>query len=173
MRTAPGDVCPLAGAWRVGRNGGQARAHALASPVRSIRACATRKPGRKEVTPVAKDEARRLKPALVQDGKDVLAALAAMAGYQPSNAAYAPQKLQPAAAVMTAAQDDETQKAAAAKAARDAAVAKEWEFHNLVLGAKDQVIAQFGRDSNEAQAVGLKKKSERKKPTKKPSATAQ
>jgi len=36
-----------------------------------------------------------------------------------------------------------------------------------VLSAKDQVIAQYGRDSNEAQAVGLKKKSERKRPTSK------
>jgi hypothetical protein len=121
---------------------------------------------------VAKDEARRRKPALVQEDKDALAGLVVMAGYQPSNAAYALQKLQAAAAAMAAAQDDETQKAAAAKAARDDGAAKEWEFHNLVLGAKDQVIAQFGRDSNEAQAVGLKKKSERKKPTRKPSATA-
>ena len=41
---------------------------------------------------------------------------------------------------------------------------REWEFHNLILGAKDQVTAQFGRDSNEVQAVGLKKASERKAP---------
>jgi hypothetical protein len=31
-----------------------------------------------------------------------------------------------------------------------------------MLGAKDQIVAQFGRDSNEAEAVGLKKKSEYK-----------
>jgi len=132
-----------------------------------MQACARWTPGRKEVTTVAKDEGRRLKPSLVQEDKDALAAIVTMTGYQPSNAAYALQKLQAAAAAMTAAQDDETQKAAAAKAARDDAAAKEWEFHKLVLGAKDQVIAQFGRDSNEAQSVGLKKKSERKKPTKK------
>jgi hypothetical protein len=42
-----------------------------------------------------------------------------------------------------------------------------------VLGAKDQVIAQFGRDSNEAQAVGLKKKSERKPPARKAKAPKQ
>jgi hypothetical protein len=33
-----------------------------------------------------------------------------------------------------------------------------------MLGVKDQVVAQFGRDSNEVQALGLKKASERKKP---------
>ena len=33
-----------------------------------------------------------------------------------------------------------------------------------MLGVKDQVTAQFGRDSNEVQALGLKKVSERKAP---------
>jgi hypothetical protein len=49
-------------------------------------------------------------------------------------------------------------------AAMDAARAAEWAFHNAMLGVKDQVIAQFGKDSNEVQALGLKKKSERKAP---------
>ncbi len=31
-----------------------------------------------------------------------------------------------------------------------------------MIGAKDQVMAQFGRESNEVQAVGRKKASERK-----------
>lgn len=47
-------------------------------------------------------------------------------------------------------------------------MAREWEFHNLILGAKDPRVAQFGRDSNEAQAVGLKKKSEYKTSKRKP-----
>jgi len=34
-----------------------------------------------------------------------------------------------------------------------------------MLGAKKQVLAQFGDDSDQAQAVGLKKKSEYKAPT--------
>lgn len=63
---------------------------------------------------------------------------------------------------MKAKQADETKKLAAANAARDTSTGSEWSFHNLVLGGKDQVIAQYGRDSDEAQAVGLKKKSERK-----------
>jgi hypothetical protein len=52
-------------------------------------------------------------------------------------------------------------------------VARERGFHGLILGAKDQIIAQFGRDSNEAQAVGLKKKSERKPPARKAKAPKQ
>ena len=66
---------------------------------------------------------------------------------------------------MAAAQATETQKQGDADAARDAANAAEWAFHNLILNAKDQVKAQFGADSDEWQALGMRKKSERKKPS--------
>ena len=56
---------------------------------------------------------------------------------------------------------------------RDTAVAAEWDYHNAILGGKRQVVAQYGDDSNETQAVGLTKSSERaapgaKKPKPKP-----
>ncbi|MDQ3818408.1 MAG: hypothetical protein M3362_12140 [Acidobacteriota bacterium] len=54
----------------------------------------------------------------------------------------------------------EAQAAAAYDAARDDAVAADWQFHNLMLGAGDQVAAQFGRDSNQYQSLGKKKRSE-------------
>ncbi len=47
---------------------------------------------------------------------------------------------------------------------RDEAVAAEVEYHNAILRSRDQVVAQFGKDSNEVQAVGLKKVSEYRKP---------
>ena len=75
---------------------------------------------------------------------------------------YALAALTAAEASLDAAQTTEIQANAAADAARDNATASEWAFHNVVLGMKDQVVAQYGRDSNEAQAVGLKKKSEYK-----------
>ena len=68
---------------------------------------------------------------------------------------------------LEAAQLAEAQAKAAYDAARDNAVKAEWDFHNLILGVKDQVASQFGRDSNEYQALGLKKKSERKAPARK------
>ena len=49
-------------------------------------------------------------------------------------------------------------------AARDAAIASQWEHHNLILGVKAQANAQFGADSDEVASLGLKKKSERKAP---------
>ena len=52
----------------------------------------------------------------------------------------------------------------------DAATTAEWAFHEGVLGAKAQVIAQYGNDSLAVQAIGLKKTSDRKRPTRRRSA---
>jgi hypothetical protein len=54
----------------------------------------------------------------------------------------------------------------------DRMVAAQWARHNALLGAKQQVIAQYGDDSDEAQAVGLTKKSERAKPAARAKAAA-
>jgi hypothetical protein len=40
-----------------------------------------------------------------------------------------------------------------------------WTFHNAMFQVKNQVRAQFGPDSVEIQAIGLKRSSERKRPT--------
>ena len=50
---------------------------------------------------------------------------------------------------------------AAWQSARDARVAAQWTFHNAILGARRQVLALFGDDSDEAQTLKLVKKSER------------
>lgn len=110
------------------------------------------------------NQAKRLKPAQIQADRDAFAALQAVASYAPANPAYAMTALAVGQANLASAQQAETQAAAAAATARDNAVAQEWAFHNLMLGVKDQVIAQFGKDSNEVQAIGLKKKSEYSRP---------
>ena len=68
---------------------------------------------------------------------------------------------------MTAAQTEEVKQEGLAAGARDTANAAEWAVHNFILGMKTQIIAQYGEDSDQVQAIGLKKKSERKKPHKK------
>jgi hypothetical protein len=65
---------------------------------------------------------------------------------------------------MIAAQNAETQSMVQAKAAADKARLAEWNFHNNILAMKGLVRGVFGADSDEAQAVGYKKKSERKRP---------
>ena len=109
-----------------------------------------------------KSETRRMKPETLKADRESLAALKSLPDYDPANADYSLTALTAAETSLNAAQTAETQADTAAKTARDNATASEWAFHTLVLGMKDQIIAQYGRDSNEAQAVGLKKKSEYK-----------
>lgn len=113
------------------------------------------------------NETKRLRPAQIAEDESGFAALQAMALYEPANQAYALQAVNTAHGLMDSARTEESQAQAALDTARDNAVAKEWAFHNLMLRVKDQVIAQFGPDSNEAQALGLKKASERKAPQRK------
>jgi hypothetical protein len=110
------------------------------------------------------NQAKRLKPSQIQANRDAFAALQAITGYAPANPAYALTAVTAASNGLAAAQQAETQATAAAAAARDEATAREWEFHNLILGVKEQIIAQFGKDSNEVQAIGLKRKSEYSRP---------
>jgi hypothetical protein len=110
------------------------------------------------------NEAKRLRPVQIQADKNAFAALQAIAGYAPANQAFAITAITAASNALAAAQQAEAQAAAAAAAARDVATASEWAFHNLMLGAKDQIRAQFGKDSTEVQSVGLKRRSEYSRP---------
>jgi hypothetical protein len=111
-----------------------------------------------------KNQNKRIPPPVLEADRSSFVALQGIAGYAPVNAAYALAAITQLQAEMTSAQAAEAQAAAALASARDNATAKEWEYHNRILGVKDQVVAQFGRDSNEVQAIGLKKASERKAP---------
>ncbi|MGG6270048.1 hypothetical protein ACQ4M3_32155 [Leptolyngbya sp. AN03gr2] len=65
---------------------------------------------------------------------------------------------------MRIAQEAEIQAKAQYRALLDTAQQAEWDFHNAVLSMKKSVLAQYGDDSNEAEAVGYVKKSARKRP---------
>jgi len=47
--------------------------------------------------------------------------------------------------------------------ARDAYVALQWEQHDWVMGAREQIAAKHGKSSDQYAATGRKKKSEYKK----------
>ncbi len=116
---------------------------------------------------MAKNQNIRMTPAKLQADLDALTALNAFAVYTPANAAYAKTAVVAKQTAMKAAQDAETAAQIALATARDAAAAAEWDFHNTMLAVKEQVIAQFGKNSDQVQALGLKKKSEYKAPTRK------
>ena len=111
---------------------------------------------------MARDETKRLNPSLLEEDKDSFAGLKTITDYAPANPAYAVPAIATAEEQMLAAQEIEAQAAAALKTARDNAVAAEWNYHNKILGSKDQVTAQYGRNSNQVQVVNRKKTSEYK-----------
>jgi hypothetical protein len=119
---------------------------------------------------MGKNETRRLSPAVLADDREIFTNLQAIEDYHPANAAYT-------VAALTIIDNEEKstgaleiQALAAYEAARDNHIAKQWAMHNGLLGAKDQVVAQFGINSNEAQSLGLKKKTEYKSPKRKKAA---
>jgi len=113
---------------------------------------------------MAKNETVRLSPAKLQADTDALTALQSIGDYAPANSAYAKTAVTAKQSAMKSAQEAELAAANALATARDAAAAAEWDFHNAMLGVKEQVIAQYGKSSDQVQALGLKKKSEYKAP---------
>jgi hypothetical protein len=124
----------------------------------------------KKENKMAKNQTVRLSPAKLQADMDAYTALQAISTYTPANSAYAKDAVETMLTVMKGTQDSEVNAQNALATARDNAAAAEWEFHNAMLGVKDQVIAQYGDNSDELQSLGLKKKSEYKTP--KPKAKA-
>ena len=110
------------------------------------------------------DITRRLPSKTISSDIDSLNSLGTVAGYLPVRTDASPEALKSNFDAMLVMQQKETELQAMAKAASDAARQAEWEFHNSILSMKEAVRAQFGPDSNAAQAVGYKKKSERKRP---------
>ena len=116
---------------------------------------------------MADQNTRPLSPSQLQADLDAYAALKNIGGYNPSNPDYDIGHGKTAKDAMTNAEEKAAQDKATADASRDDEVTAQWAFHDYVLGAKTQVKAQFGDSSNEIQALGLKKKSEYKSPSKK------
>ena len=107
---------------------------------------------------------RRLTPTNLRQDIDSYHGLETINNYITARPEATPEALQTAYDAMVAKQREETEKEAVFKAATDAARLAEWDFHNAVLAMKEAVKGQFGSDSDEAAAIGFKKKSERKRP---------
>ena len=116
---------------------------------------------------MAKNETRRLNPSSIAEDIEIHDALKGISGYAPANPAFAKTALDALRTALVAKAEAEAQAAAAYETARDEHVAAQWDYHNGVLGAKAQIIAQYGPNSNEVQAVKLKKKTEYKSPKRK------
>jgi hypothetical protein len=113
------------------------------------------------------DTTRRLRPQLISQDITSLYGLQTISTYNTTRANASVADLQQAYQAMLSYQQAETEKLTLYRAAADAARLAEWEFHNAVLAMKEVVRGQYGTDSDQAQAVGLKKKSEHKRSSRK------
>ena len=114
---------------------------------------------------MTQNHTRSLKPSVVAADRDSVSAVQAITDYAPANADYSTQSLLAAQTEMDAKLAAVAQAEAAYKAARDDATSATHRFHNKVVGMRDSVGAQYGKDSNQFQSVGRKKTTEYKKPT--------
>ena len=114
---------------------------------------------------MAINENKRLAPIILKADQNAYISLSDFRDYQPANPACSRQYLAQILEEMRLARQKELNLEGALAAARDASRQAEWRFHNAMLDVKAQVIAQYGANSDEVQALGLKKKSERRKPS--------
>lgn len=115
---------------------------------------------------------RKLNDDQIQADREALVALRAMADYRPANNTYTVLALDEREAAMIAAQQEVVRVQNMLAAARDARDVLELRFHNDMSEAKQQVRAQYGMNSDEVQAMGLKKRSDYRRPRRKAAATS-
>lgn len=115
------------------------------------------------------DTTRRLRPQQITQDITAWHGLQTITGYKTSRVDATTENLQTAYQTMLMLQQIENEKLALYGSAADTARLAEWEFHNAVLAMKEAVRGQYGSDSDQAQAVGLKKKSDRKRPSRRKS----
>lgn len=114
---------------------------------------------------MAKNEHVRVAVPVLRADEEAYVALGRITDYRPANGEYAHEPVQAAYRAWREAEAALVHAENALAAARDATVAAQWEFHNLMLGVKQQVIAQYGPNSDQVAALGMKKKTERRRPT--------
>jgi hypothetical protein len=112
---------------------------------------------------MAQNSNRKLPQDILLADLDAFTGLKTVSSYKPSNDNYKVENIQIVKDEMDNLQTQRLQLETQLAAVRDLANKKENEFHALIIGATTSVEAQFGRDSNELQAVGRKKLSEYKK----------
>ena len=106
-----------------------------------------------------------LPSATIAADRASLLALKRLNDYTPVNRALGTEVLNELEAQLRQAEEAEILARKALDAARDARIAAGWELHNAMLGVKATVLGQYGANSDAVQSLGLKKKSDYRRPT--------
>jgi hypothetical protein len=109
------------------------------------------------------DYSRKIPSKTIDADIDSFHGLNFISNYIPVRSEATPEELKNTYDKMISTQQQETELTAKIKAAADAARQAEVEFHEAVLAMKESVRGQFGPNSDEAAAIGYKKKSEYKR----------
>jgi hypothetical protein len=111
---------------------------------------------------MAKDGPKPLRNSELVKNLDDFAALMDIPDYKSTNPDYEKPALQASKDAMQAKETLAAQKKAEYDAARDDEINAQRDFHNRMKGSRMATKTQFGPNSNQAQAVGLKKEVEYK-----------
>lgn len=111
---------------------------------------------------MAKKRSARLSQRILKQDRQIAQAVLSFEDYQPSNKEFTAKRIRESLEAVEKSSLAEEEAIAALTKARQASIDLEARFHDVVLGAKRQVIAQYGEDSDQIVALGLKKKSERR-----------
>lgn len=120
---------------------------------------------------MARKNARRLSSAELEADEAVITALKSLVNYEAAAGMPTVAELDALNAKVAARQQDEQTANIKAGTARDAAIVVEWERREAVMRTKAQVVAKYGRDSDEVKAIGLKRQIDRKRPTRRGNTT--
>jgi hypothetical protein len=110
---------------------------------------------------------RRIKQAVLESDKESLLGVSSIAAYKPTNTLFATDKISALMTDMVAKQNASFTAKGTYENLADAAQDAEQAFHEAILGMRKQVVAQFGDDSPEVRLIGMKRRSDYKKPTRK------
>ncbi|NTU83428.1 MAG: hypothetical protein HGA45_29345 [Chloroflexales bacterium] len=104
-------------------------------------------------------------PSVIDSDRATLRALKDLPTYAPHNQAHSTEALIAREAALTTAEMALVRARIAYDTARIELNRVAWAFHDDTVCARQEVKTQFGADSHEVRAVGLKRSSERKRPT--------
>lgn len=113
----------------------------------------------------------RLPASTLEADREALLALEELEDYQPVNPNHRAEALRAFEQRLRQTEEEEVRTQKRLNTVRDDVVDAGWAFHNAIMGAKAQVSAQYGNDSNAIQSMGLKKRSDRKRTPRRPLAS--
>ncbi len=108
-------------------------------------------------------QSKRMHSDRLEKANLTLIAISQLTSYAPPRAEFGRDRVIGHQDAVRAARAAEIAAENAYEKARDAAIKAEWDAYNFSLAAAEQVMGQFGSNSDEYASLGYKKKSEYKK----------